>query len=403
MSDFSTASRRTVCAGAAALAIAGAVFATLPASDVAADAAVAATPAATPASVAAVQSHDITNWTEFSGRLEAIDRVEVRSRVAGEVETVHFREGALVEKGAALFTIDPEPYKAEVDRARSQVSAAEARLTLAKSDLDRGRRMTALSTISQRDLDSRTSGLQEAEASLQGAKAALRTAELNLGYTEVRAPVAGRVGKIEVTAGNLVAAGPGAPVLTRLVSVNPIYASFDADEETLMRALDTLPKGGDRSDALGAIPVEMSTLTSDGATRGKLIYVDPTVDAGAGSVRVRAVFDNPDGRLMPGQFARLRMGQAKTAPALLVSERAIGVDQDKKYVLVVGQDQKATYREVKLGPSAEGLKVVLSGLEAGERIVVNGLQKLRPGALVAPEPVAMDGSPLTQKQASAER
>jgi multidrug efflux system membrane fusion protein len=366
---------------------------------VSADAAPAAA-AATPVSVAEVQRRDVQNWNEFSGRMEAIERVEVRPRVAGQIVEIHFREGALVEKGAALVTIDPEPFAAEVDRAKAEVAAAEARVTLAQSDLDRGRKMTALSTISQRDLDVRDSALREAIASVQGAKAALRTTELNLGYTQVRAPIAGRVGKIEITVGNLVSAGPGAPVLVRLVSVDPIYASFDADEHTVAKALASLPGGQDRSETLGAIPVELASDGESQPRRGELQYVDPSVDAATGSVRVRGIFPNPDGRLMPGQFARLRIAEAKATPALLVSERAIGVDQDKKYVLVVDAQNKAVYREVTLGAAANGLRTVLSGLSAGERVVVNGLQKLRPGALVAPEPVAMNGD-ATQKQASA--
>ena len=365
------------------------------------EAAAATPPAATPAAVAKVEAREIVSWSEFSGRLEAVDRVEIRSRVAGQIQAVNFREGALVPQGAPLFTIDPAPFQAEVDRAKADVAAAEARVTLARSDVERGQKMTALATISQRDLDQRQSALREAEASRQAAAAALRTAELNLGYTQVRAPIAGRVGKIEITPGNLVAAGPGAPVLTRLVSVDPIYASFDADERAVLAAVETLPSEGDLSAKIDAIPVEMTT-TGREAVRGKLQYVDPSVDPATGSVRVRAAFANPDGRLMPGQFARLRMGQAKPEQAVLVSERAVGVDQDKKFVLVVGADDKAAYREVKLGPSADGLKIVLSGLQAGERIVVNGLQKIRPGALVAPEPAAMDGSALNQKQASAE-
>lgn len=387
--------------GAALSAAIVAVATVAPWERVSADATAPHAPAATPVSVAEVRSRDVQNWSEFSGRMEAIDRVEVRPRVAGQIVAVHFREGALVEKGAALVTIDPAPFEAEVERAKAEVASAEARLTLAQSDLDRGRKMTALSTISQRDLDARDSGLREAIAAVQGAKAALRTAELNLGYTQVRAPIAGRVGRIEITAGNLVSAGPGAPVLVRLVSVDPIYASFDADERTVARVLASLPAGHDRSDTLDAIPVELATDEGD-APRGKLQYLDSSVDAATGSVRVRGIFPNLDGRLMPGQFARLRIAGAKATPALLVSERAVGVDQDKKYVLVIDAQNKAVYREVTLGPSANGLRTVDSGLAAGERVVVNGLQKLRPGALVAPEPVAMNGE-VPEKQASAGR
>ncbi len=207
----------------------------------------------------------------------------------------------------------------------------------------------------------------------------------------MRAPVSGRVGRLEVTVGNLVAAGPGAPVLTTLVSVSPIYASFDADEQIVTRALRSLPSGASARAQLERIPVQMGTAASaDTPFEGRLQLVDNQVDAKSGTVRVRAVFDNKDGSLMPGQFARLRMGQPKTSSALLVTERAVGTDQNKKFVMVVGPDNKAVYREVTLGANVNGLRIVTSGLNASERIVVNGLQRIRPGALVAPEPVAME-------------
>ena len=205
----------------------------------------------------------------------------------------------------------------------------------------------------------------------------MQTTRLSLGYTQVRAPVAGRIGKLEVTVGNLIAAGPGAPVLTTLVSVSPIYASFDADEKTVTGALKGL-SGGARP-AVERIPVQMGTsATSDTPYAGQLQLIDNQVDPRSGTVRVRAVFDNKDGSLMPGQFARIRMGQPKTARTLLVSERAVGTDQDKKYVLVVGEGDKTEYRAVTLGAPVDGLRTVLSGLKPGERIVVNGLQRVAP-------------------------
>src|SRR5689334_18110937 len=200
-------------------------------------------PQAMPVAVATVESVDIATWDEFSGRLEAVERVDVRSRVAGAVQSVHFSEGALVKRGDLLVTIDPAPYAAEVDRAQAQVVAARARLTYARSEGERARRLWEESAIAQRELDERVNAQAEAEANLRAAEAALQSAKLNLSYTEVRAPVPGRVGKLEVTVGNLVAAGPGAPVLTTLVSVNPIYASFDADEQVVAHALAELKSG----------------------------------------------------------------------------------------------------------------------------------------------------------------
>jgi len=337
----------------------------------------AAAPQALPVPVAVIEQHEVSTWDEFSGRLEAVERVDVRSRVAGQVKSVHFTEGALVKAGELLMRIDPDPYAAEAERAQAQVVAAQARLAYAKSEHQRARRLWEESAIAQRELDERVNAEKEADANLRAAQAALTSAKLNLSYTEVRAPVAGRVGKLEVTVGNLVAAGPGAPVLTTLVSVNPIYASFDADEHVVLRVLHD----GSRS-----VPVEAETVTNGGRQlKGRLQLIDNQVNTKSGTVRVRAVFDNKDGSLIPGQFVKLRMGKAKTESALLVSERAIGTDQDKRFVIVVGADDKAAWRQVTLGGTANGQRIVVSGLASGERIVVNGLQRVRPGAQLAPQ------------------
>ncbi len=330
----------------------------------------------TPVPVATIVESNVTMWDEFSGRLEAVERVDIRSRVAGAVQSVHFVEGTLVNRGDLLVTIDPDPYAAEVDRAQAQVVAAQARLTYATSEHQRAKRLSEESAIAQRELDERANAQREAEANLRAAEAALQSARLNLSYTQVRAPVAGRVGRLEVTVGNLVAAGPAAPVLTTLVSVNPIYASFDADEQVVLRALKDLPQG---------IPVEIET--AGGTThRGRLQLIDNQVNAKSGTVRVRAVFDNKDGSLIPGQFAKVRMGSASTVPALLITERAVGTDQSKKFVMVVGEDNKAAYREVSLGGTVNGQRIVTAGLVAGDRVIVNGLQRIRPGSPVAPQP-----------------
>jgi multidrug efflux system membrane fusion protein len=345
---------------------------------------------AMPVSVAKVEQSEVATWNDFSGRLEAVERVDIRSRVAGTVQAVHFREGALVRAGDLLLTIDPAPYQADVDRAEAQVLAAQARLANARTNYARAKPLLEEHAISQREYDDSLNAQTEADANLRAAQAQAQSARLSLGYTQVRAPVSGRVGKLEITTGNLVAAGPGAPVLTTLVSVSPIYASFDADEQVVARALRELPPGASARAQIEKIPVQMGTV-ADTATpiTGHLQLVDNQVDARSGTVRVRAVFDNADGSLMPGQFAHLRMGQVKPDAALLINERAVGTDQSKKFVMVVGADDKAQYREVTLGANVDGLRIVTSGLKPGERIVVNGLQRVRPGALVAPQVVAM--------------
>jgi len=343
----------------------------------------ASAPPAVPVTVAAVERREVRPYDEFSGRLEAVDRVEVRPRVAGAIQSVHFTEGALVRAGELLLTIDPAPFAAELDRAQAQLAAAQARLDNATTERERAKRLWDEHAIAQREFDERVNARRTAEADVRAAEAALQIARLNLGYTQVRAPVSGRVGRLEVTAGNLVAAGPTAPVLTTIVSVSPIYASFDADEGVVARALREVPSAGARP-AIDRIPVAIAT-DDDAALHGRMQLIDNQVNTRSGTVRARAVFDNRDGRLIPGQFVRVRLGHAKAENAVLVSESAVGTDQDKRYVMVVGSDNKVAYRPVTLGPSVDGLRIVSAGLEPGERIVVNGLQRVRPGSVVAPQ------------------
>ncbi|WP_147048787.1 efflux RND transporter periplasmic adaptor subunit [Methylobacterium gnaphalii] len=384
-------SRRSVGVGMVAVLLASASYSLVPPSMFRPAEAVAASPAAeqaVPAAVAAIEPRDVVLWDEFSGRLEAVDRIDVRARVGGAILSTHFAEGELVKPGDLLVTIDPAPYAAEVQRLEAQVASAEARVALTTSDLERGKRLSDQAIVTVRDLDVRANAFKEAKAGLDGAKAALETARLNLGYTQVRAAVGGRVGRREITPGNLVTAGAAGAVLTSLVSVDPVYAGFDANETIVLKALASIaePKGG--RGKLDRIPVEM--VTSDGITsKGHLQFIDNKVDAHSGTVRVRATFDNGDGRLIPGQFARMRLGQAAPEKLLLVDERAIGTDQDKKFVLVVGADSRAEFRAVTLGRAVDGLRVVTAGLAGGERIVVNGLQRVRPGSLIKPEDVAM--------------
>jgi multidrug efflux system membrane fusion protein len=351
------------------------------------------------ATVAVVEPRQTSLWDEFSGRLEAVNRVELRPRVAGSIQSTQFAEGGLVKAGDVLFKIDPAPYEAEVEKAQAQLEAARARAVFTKAELERGQQLIGNHVVTQRDLDQRDNANREAAANVKAAEATLQTAKLNLDYTEVRAPVDGRVGKIEVTAGNLVSAGTSSPVLTSLVSVNPIYASFDADEEVVLHALRSVAEPSGKRGKLDQIPVEMTT--TDGSTgKGNIQLIDNQVNGQSGTIRVRAVFSNDDGHLIPGQFARLRMGQPQKQTLVMVDERAIGTDQDKKFVMVVGADNRAAYRSVTLGGAVEGLRVVTSGLNSGDRIVINGLQRVRPGALVKSE-VAEMGARSTQ-QASAQ-
>lgn len=348
-------------------------------------------PSAIAVDVAEVPRREVQVWTEFAGRIEAAQRIELRSRVTGQLLVAHFVEGARVEAGDLLLSIDPAPFEAEVDRAEAQVLAARAQADYRRKEWQRAARLWREHAIAQRDLEERQFAADDAQAGLRAAQAALRAARLNLDYTQIRAPIAGRVGRLEVNAGNLVDAGPDGPVLTTLVSVSPARVAFQADEGAVQRALADL--GVDAADPAQwrRVPVQVGTGTApDTLLSGHLQLVDTQVDGGSGTVRVRAEFDNADDRLMPGQFARVRLGQAARQARVLVSERAIGVDQDKRYVLVVDGAGTLAYREVRLGGNADGLRVVLGGLDAGERVVVNGLHRVRPGVRVDPRPVAME-------------
>jgi multidrug efflux system membrane fusion protein len=334
--------------------------------------------------IAVIEPRRTALWDDFSGRLEAVNRVELRPRVAGAILSANFAEGALVKAGDVLFKIDPAPYAAEVDKASAQLEAAKARAIFTASEVERGAQLVGNAVVTRRDFDQRDNANREAIANVKAAEATLKTARLNLDYTEVRAPVDGRVGKIEVTVGNLVAAGTASPVLTSLVSVNPIYASFDADEEIVLRALNSIADHSGQRGNLDRIPVEMTT-SGGRSTQGHIQLIDNQVNGQSGTIRVRAVFRNEDGRLIPGQFARVRMGQPQQQTLVMIDERAIGTDQDKKFVMVVGDDNRAIYRGITLGGSVDGLRIVKDGLKSGDRIVVNGLQRVRPGALLKSE------------------
>lgn len=353
-----------------------------------ADAPPAATAAPPPpeVDVAPVVARTITDWQSYSGRLEAVERVEVRPQVSGAITAVHFRNGALVKQGDVLFTIDPRPHAAAVARAEAEVAAAQSAVRFTAADLDRAQRLVQSSAVSRQTLDEKDSAARQAAANLKAAQAALDLARIDLEHTQVTAPIAGRVSRAEATVGNVVAAGAAAAPLTTLVSVSPIYAAFDVDEQTYLRHIASVKDAAD-------VPVQLGLANESGYSRtGTVEHVDNRLDSVSGTIRVRAKFDNPDGMLVPGLYARIKVGGSTPHGALMVDERAINTDQDKKFVLVVGGDDTVQYRAIVPGSAQNGLRVVTSGLEAGERIVVNGIQHARPGARIAPRTVAM-GAP----------
>jgi multidrug efflux system membrane fusion protein len=332
--------------------------------------------------VADVLYHPITEWQSYSGRLEAIQRVEIRPQVSGRIVSVQFKDGALVNKGDVLFVIDPDPYQAAVDRAAGEVAAAEARVAYASSDAARADRLIQSNAIARRDFDEKQNASREASANLKTARAALESARIDLTRTRVVAPVAGRVSRAELTVGNVVTAGTSAPVLTSLMSVSPIYASFNVDEQTYLAYM--------RKSSKGDVPVDLGLANEDGYSRKGIVdSVDNHLDTTSGTIRVRARFDNADGTLLPGLYARIKVGGAEPHPAILVDDSAVGTDQAKKYVLVVDKDNKVHYREVTLGGINDGLRIIATGLQPNERIVVNGVQRTKPDEVVQPTVVKM--------------
>jgi multidrug efflux system membrane fusion protein len=288
-----------------------------------------------------------------------------------------------VKKGDVLFVIDPRPYQAEVDRAAAQLAAAQSRAGYSQSDWERAQRLIGDSAIAKRDYDEKQNAAREASANVKAAQAALETAQINLGYTKIVAPVAGRVSRAEITLGNVVNAGASAAPLTTLVSVSPIYAEFDADEQTYLQYISQV-KGDSK------VPVELGLANETGYSRkGTIQSVDNRLDTSSGTIRVRARFDNSDGSLVPGLFARVKVGGSEPHGALLIDDAAIGTDQDKKFVFVVDKDDHVAYREIQPGDLQGKLRVVKSGLHAGDRIVVNGTQRVRPGAQVRAHMVPM--------------
>ncbi|PCE21667.1 efflux RND transporter periplasmic adaptor subunit [Burkholderia ubonensis] len=341
-----------------------------------------AQPPAAEVDVAAAVEKRIVDWQSYSGRLEAIDKVEVRPLVSGTIVAVHFKDGALVKKGDPLFTIDPRPYVVEVDRAEARLASAQARRSFTDADLARARRLIVDNAIAKRDFDEKQNASREADADLKAAQAALEAARLNLGYTRIVAPVAGRVSRAEMTVGNIVFPGASSQPLTTLVSLSPIYASFDVDEQTYLAYLSRNGKG--------AMPVMLGLADEGGYSHpGSVSSIDNRIDSGSGTVRVRAIFDNPDGTLLPGLFARVKISGSTLHPAVLISDGAIGTDQEKKFVMVVDAQNRVQYREILPGHLQDGLRIVSRGLQPGERIVVNGLQRIRPGSSVKPNLVSM--------------
>ncbi|RCS31669.1 efflux RND transporter periplasmic adaptor subunit [Rhodanobacter denitrificans] len=336
--------------------------------------------------VAQALTRRVSDSAEFTGRLEAVNTVQVQPRVGGFVESVQFQEGALVRKGDVLFQLDARPYQAEVDRLVANQAQARAELSLAETNQRRAEMLLAQHAIAQQEADRQATTAQSARAQLGAATAALAAARLNLDFTRVRAPIDGRVSNARVTPGNLVTSND---VLTSMVSVNPVYVYFDVDEQTWLK-LDHLRASAKQAGHDARIEAAMGLADESGYPHeGRLDFVDNQLHTGSGTMRLRAVFDNADGLYTPGLYARVQLQSGQARARVLVDDRAIGTDLGNRFVYVVDQEHKVQYRKVDTGALFHGLRVIDSGLAPTDVVVVNGLQRVRPGVQVNPQKVAM--------------
>jgi RND family efflux transporter MFP subunit len=341
--------------------------------------------------VATVLEKRVKDWDEFTGRLQAVETVEIRPRVSGYIDQVAFTEGSQVKSGDLLFIIDPRPYKAEYDRAGADVKRYKTALELARVESVRVQKLQQSGAVSQEELDERTSTVAQAEANVAGAQAALEAAALNLGFTRVTSPIAGRVGRAEVTRGNLVTGGTnGGTLLSSVVSMDPIYLYFDADEQSYLRYAQMARNGERPSSREAPNPVQVGLANEEGFPHsGTMDFVDNQLNPQSGTIRARAVLPNKEGQFTPGLFARVQLLGRDEYDAILIDDRAVNTDQNQKYVLLLGAGNQIEYRKVKLGRVIDGLRIVHEGLKAGDVIVVNGAQRVHPGVTVTPQRVTM--------------
>jgi multidrug efflux system membrane fusion protein len=368
--------------------------------------AAAAPPAAAPAKpptpvvVETLSEQSVRLWSQFSGRMHAVDYAEIRPEVSGRITEVRFQDGQQVKAGDVLFVIDPRPYAAAVERDQAALESAQSQLVRANQDEDRGKALIASHAIAQSDLDTYNNNTRTAQANIDAADAQLKQAQVDLEHAYVTAPISGRVSRAEITLGNVVEAGINAPLLTSIVSQDGIYADFEVDEQTY---LDSIRNGAVGNAQEQRIPVQL-TVGDDGRVYSGFIQsFDNRIDSSSGTIRARAKFANADGALVPGMFVSVRVAASQDRRVLLVPDRAVGFDQSKKFVYVVDAGDKVSYREVQLGQSVDKKRVVEGGLNAGDRVIVDGIQAVRPNDIVAAKEVADDADSTQSPQVANNR
>ncbi len=343
-----------------------------------------------------VEEKPLQIWKEFSARLQAVEYVEIRPQVTGIIEKIHFEDGQIVEKGHVLYTIDPRPYEAAVALARSEVTAAKETEELSKKELARAEELLKSGAVSKQGYDERVNSQKINRSLNAGANANLKKALVDLDHTTIEAPIAGRISRPEITEGNLVKSD-SAPILTTIVSDKEIYADFDVDEQTYLTFVRA--GAGQTLAAEKTIPVRLFLKDDDKAYDGTIKSFDNKINPSSGTIRVRAIFTNDDGALLPGMFARTQIGSAGTENKITITEKAIQTDQNRKFVYIVGEDNAATYREVKPSDTVNGERIILSGLQPGDKVIVDNLMKIRPGAKV--QPMTLDEMKAMKEQMAA--
>jgi len=338
-----------------------------------------------PVTALALQPQTVQPSAQFSGRINAVDYAEIRPQVGGRITEIRFHDGQQVKAGDILFVIDPRPYQAAAAKAEGDLASAINNAKLAKIEHDRGDRLMKAGALAQESYDQRVNGDGVAQAAVQSARAALASAQLNIDYAYIKAPISGRISRAEITLGNLVGATASAPpVLASIVSGNGVYADFEVDEQTY---LNNVRNHAQTLDQQAQIPVDLQIEGDSGHVyRGTIESFDNRINTGSGTIRARARFDNKDGSLVPGMFVSVKMGGGTLNNAIMVPESAIGNDQSKRFVFVVNRDSKAEYRQISLGAEVDGARIVTNGVKAGDRVILDGLQRLAPGVPVDAKP-----------------
>ncbi|MGE0667172.1 MAG: efflux RND transporter periplasmic adaptor subunit [Sphingomonadales bacterium] len=344
-----------------------------------------------PVSVSKPLIREIVEWDEYTGRFQATEDVDVRARVSGYLSSINFADGDMVKKGDLLFVIDQRPFRIALDRAQAELTSARSQLDLAARDLERAEALFGRGNISERVLDERRNARRSSEAAVTVADSAVRDARLNLEFTEVRAPVAGRVSRYQVSVGNLISGGTAeSTLLTTIVSLDPIQFYFDADEAAYLKYFRLSQQGSRPSSRDAANEVAVALQDETGFPhKGRMDFVDNRLDRATGTVQARAVFTNPDNLLLPGMFGRLKLIGSGKYQAVLLPDSSIGSDQSRKFVFVVGADGTVAYRPVELGPLSDGLRIIRAGVGKDDTVIIAGLQRARPGGKVTPQPAAI--------------